>query len=262
MPTRLEPDVQEISLVKRGANGKKHFMFKGLSEEELDSAIDSDFENNPELLEILSNNLTKESKDMADKKTKSEAVKLPDDVQKQLDELEAIKKERDELQAEKDKELKKAEKEKGKIEKALDKMQKAFEEEKNAREEFQKSYVKEREARIMKEYEGRAAGYKNIPNKDNALAKLMKDVDDNCSDESKAFMKEMLDATNSRVESGSLFKSVGVSKEGDEKSAMDIINKAAGELTKANPSLSHAQAFEKAINMDEYRHLKKEIFNK
>ncbi|MDI6814378.1 MAG: hypothetical protein QMD10_12730 [Desulfitobacteriaceae bacterium] len=192
--------------------------------------------------------------------------KLPDDVKKQVEELEKKAQETEQLKV-KVAELEKKLAEKDQPNKDDDiwkgvnpEIRKRMEELEKRAKEAEELAKKEREERITKEFIAKAAAFQGLPVKPEEFGPVLKTLAEK-DPEVYTKIEGVLKAADEAITKGALFKELGRASYGDEGSALAKLEAKAEEIRKSDSRLTKEQAFVKACeeNPELYAQYRREV---
>lgn len=109
---------------------------------------------------------------------------------------------------------------------------------------------RERDLREEREYLAKAEQLDKLPLAPDQFGPLLKSIAGSVDAETFAKLEGVLTAANEAVSQGALFQELGAGGDGGRTDAESKIEAAAAEIRKAQPDLSHAQAFTKALEQN------------
>lgn len=273
--TRLsELEAFEVSLVKSGANNKKFLLLKsqeGGMQKLLEQVMKCNLENEAELdtkiLDLAPEEIKKDDAGLEEFKSAVKgAIRLLKSIDSdKLDQVslaslltKQVKKENPEevinktgdnkepgveiMPENKPEEVKKEEVTPSAVDSKIEAIYKANQElvQKNA--DLEKKLDVERQVRIQKEFDDKAADFKNLPGESADLSLVLKEASEKLGKESFEKLETILKASDTAIGEGELLKEVGSGGFDGGGSAWTKIEKAAEKVQADKPSLSSAQA--------------------
>lgn len=114
----------------------------------------------------------------------------------------------------------------------------------------EKAAAQEREQRLNREYLAKAKKLPAVPGEPQAVAKMLRQVDENLDEEVAKQVNDALGRMNQAVLSSDLLKSSGTPGSGEPGSALEEVNKRAKKMVEDGQAETHAQAVTKVCEAD------------